>query len=954
MPPGVVFAYPSDGQLDVPLGTRVDVTFSEAVDASAIGACAGSGAAVTGGFCLVGPGGAVDATATVVGGGKTVQLDAPPLEPGTTYALYVSAALDPKATNLPASAPLVTFTTRWDQPRSAPPALVALDGNDPAHLGDDALHPIMDTSTLHLLFSEPLDTRTVALAPGAIELVDASGAEVPATLLTDGIHVAIDPEADLTGGAMYQIKLGASVTDTGGQPLAQTTVTFVPHDTKGTTGPIAQVLRTREMGDPGAAAPRTGATPNEIDMDKPLIGKETSQLEPAALAGELGDPKALGGPIAFTLRKGQRLRASGLNIALGGQIPVGLSTGDIEIELLTDAGGRIYRNPFHDPSQSPDNDRSPLYVDLDMDVAVYAVDPEGNAVLSQTVLGVQGTGVVTATDGVLDIETQSSMELGLLGVAKAPSNLVLELITDPSATPDNDTTGPGFVASFPDEHGELPVDGGVELIFDEPIDLDRARAGGIQLETTAGQPVASVIESHGAAVVVRPTQTLPYATGYQVVLGDVVDLAGNALASPVTSLDLTTPPYVGTDVPMTVVAVHPGVACSLTGATATSPGRCSGGQKTDDMYQPFELPANEAIDVRFSQPPMAATLAPGTACGQGAIRVEQLDDSGNCTGVVPGTFTHHDLALDFVPDAPWQPGAHYRLQIVSGGNNNCDPGETCGAGGDAASYDPLSGTTNGDAGGPDLIEDFVGAPASDATAMYASASPYTDINGSGFVEGGEAPRDANRALLRITGTTGAVSSASFTSPDCTGATNGTDACLYVQGGMTVEMQPVASNCALPDGTMAASCVPVTLDPEIMYGTSVSMKASVGISVSTDTGTAVMRVREPGQGPVTGYIFDNGGTPTMIAALGLYMDAPDMSIPLSSHDLHSKPLNLVLEGPVTFLPDGQIAIAVSNTADVPVTVNISAPFGIKGGVTMIIPTGEMKLQLVSPLLRGGRP
>jgi hypothetical protein len=413
---------------------------------------------------------------------------------------------------------------------------------------------------------------------------------------------------------------------------------------------------------------------------------------------------------------------------------------------------------------------------------------------------------------------------------------------------------------------------------------------------------------------------------------------------------------------MTVVAVHPGVACSLIDATATSPGHCkdnyfNANNDTDDLYQPFELPANQAIDVRFSQPPDAATLVPGTACGQGAIRVEQLDDSGTCTGVVPGTFTHHDLALDFVPDAPWQPGAHYRLQIVSGGDGNCDAGEVCGSGKGgpvAASFDAVSGTTNGDAGGPDLIEDFVGAPASDATAMYASAAPYSDINGSGFIEGGETPRDENRALLRITGTTGAVSSASFTSPDCTGATNGTDACLYVQGGMTTELQPVASNCALPDGTMAASCVPVTLDPEIMYGTSVSMKASVGISVSTDTGTAVMRVREPGQGPVTGYIFDNGGTPTLIAALGLYMDAPDMSIPLSKHDLHSKPLNLTLEGPVTFLPDGRIAIAVSNTADVPVTVNISAPFGIKGGVTMIIPKGEMKLQLVSPLLRGGRP
>ena len=39
----------------------------------------------------------------------------------------------------------------------------------------------------------------------------------------------------------------------------------------------------------------------------------------------------------------------------------------------------------------------------------------------------------------------------------------------------------------------------------------------------------------------------------------------------------------------------------------------------------------------------------------------------------------------------------------------------------------------------------------------------------------------------------------------------------------------------------------------------------------------MRVREPaGGGPVTGYIYDEGGMPTMIVALDLYMDAPGAS------------------------------------------------------------------------------
>ena len=91
---------------------------------------------------------------------------------------------------------------------------------------------------------------------------------------------------------------------------------------------------------------------------------------------------------------------------------------------------------------------------------------------------------------------------------------------------------------------------------------------------------------------------------------------------------------------------------------------------------------------------------------------------------------------------------------------------------------------------------------------------------------------------------------------------------------------------------------------------------------------------------------------MVAKLELYMDAPDLAIPLSAHDLHSKPLSVSLSGPVKFLPDGRISIALTNTAAMPVTITIDAPIVGNGTVSMEVPAGEMKLQLVSPALRGG--
>jgi hypothetical protein len=237
--------------------------------------------------------------------------------------------------------------------------------------------------------------------------------------------------------------------------------------------------------------------------------------------------------------------------------------------------------------------------------------------------------------------------------------------------------------------------------------------------------------------------------------------------------------------------------------------------------------------------------------------------------------------------------------------------------------------------------------------MLATPGPFADLNGSGTIDSGETEADANRAALRIVSTGGLVSSASFNGNDCIASTPETEACMYLSGAMPVEMQPLQMGCTLPGGGSAASCMPVTISPQLMYGTSLSMTANAGISITTDTKVSVLRLREPSGGPITGYIIDDGGKPSMIVALDLYMDAPDMSILLSSHDLHSKPLSVTLKGPVTFLADGRIAIAAANTADVPITINISTPLG-NGNVDLVIPANEMKLQLLSKPLRGGAP
>lgn len=940
--PGVVFTYPLNKQVDVPLGARIVVTFSDPVVATALGSgCSG--------FCLKGPSGPIEATAKIVGDGKSIEISDAILEPGTKYELHATQTLSPEAANLPAAGtPLVTFTTRYARTRSAPPAVVAVNGGEPAQ--PDSFRPFFESSTIRIVMSEPLDPRGVGPGAGGVELVNmTTSTVVPATVIGSGIHIAIDPKQDLVAGQQYLVRLGTKLVDLSGQPISPFSFSFAPQNSKG-AGTIKQILRTRGEGDPGPRTSRTGAERNVIVMNKPLIGREESKMLPSFLAAELGDPKALGGPIAFTVRKGARLRATGLEVKLGGEIPVNLHSGDIIIELLTDGGGRIYRNPHQPAAQRPENDRAPLYVDLSLDVAVYTIDPTGNAVITQTVLGVQAIGTAIATDGVLAIENMTAMDLPLLGVTEAPTNLVLELITDAAASAPADTEAPKLVASSPGQGtSDFAVDAGIELIFSEPIDLDRARAGGIRLEQGTAT-IPSVIESHGAAVVVRPLGRLEYTTLYRVVLQDVADVAGNKLSA-TSNLSFATPALASTDAPMSVASVYPGAPCALTGGTATMAGHCAGGDDADSPYRPFALPANEAIEVAFTQSPRRSSVVRGTACNQGAVRVEQLDAAGNCVSAVPGTLRLRERGITFVPDIAWATGTRYRLTLISGSDDNCGAGELCGANSVAPSFDPLNGTDNSEAGGPPLVINYVGAPSTKSTFMLASTAPFADINGNGFRENVEPIRDDNRAALNILSSSGIITEAHFTSPDCLPNMPGTQACMYLSGTMPVQMTEVSTTCPLPDGSSAAACMPVALSPQAMYATSVGLDATALITISNDTGTSVMRVRD-GTAPVTGYIVDKGGTPMMVAKLELYMDAPDLSIPLSSHDLRSKKLSVSLEGPVTFRADGRISIALTNTTPLPVTILIDAPIVGDGIVNMEVPVREMKLQLVSPALRGG--
>lgn len=992
---GVVFTYPINGQTGVPLGTRFYVTFSKAASQNAVQtACSVDGDGnVSGHFCLLDADDNVVTIDTQVNG-KVVQFETTHLRQGTRYRLFVrSAVIGGGDTNLPASDPLLTFTTSQIDPVSgAVPRVTAINGEDPAVYGvggtpPTARYPFMDFSTLRVEFSEPLDEKTVQ-AGSSFEFVavDGVGGEtaVPGALIVRKQHVVFDPDEDLTAGVTYRLRLSTAIRDLNGEAVAATSYEMVPVAANACDCVITQHFNTTvafgEAGFPQTSL-ITGRPLNAIDLYSPLIGSNDINLRDSTLQAELADPANFGGLVPFVIRKGNFLSITGLDLALGGTVPANLNTGDIKATFLSDVTGFMGRNPYRSADTVPDDDKSPVFVYLIFDLALTGTDDKGNAVLNQTIPHVQATGTARVVNGNLQIETVRTLTMDLLGLDLAPAHMVLGINSDLGASRPDDVESPRITGVYPaDGATDFPVRDGLSLIFSEAIDNAGVVANDqIQLfNVTANALVPFQITYDGSTVLLKPTNPLLFGNQYRITLGALTDISANHNALVLDGSDATggdgviefvteNPSNTGNIGPM-VTSVHAGAACTLTGSSYASPGRCAGGLGGDNTYLPFNMPADGFLDVQFNQVMNQNTLVLGGSCGSGRVRIERLNDAGTtCTGVVAGTLMPDTRSLRFKPTEPWVDGATYRLTLVGGANATCDAAaEVCGNNNLPLNPDPLNGAQASNAGGNNLVVYFRGAPAAEDQSVYLplKLEPFTDINGNGFVNGGEVARVQNSAGVALTGVLGGiVSSASLLG----------DPTLYLSGSLpvTVGLPEPLSVDGTPWGITLEgdSQIPVRVNPGVLYGTSITMDSTatvLGIPIpiaDVATGISILRLRETGA-PIMGYIVQEAGVeaPQFIAQFDLYMDAPDMRIQVDipllggliavNHNLHSLPLTARVKGPITFMPDGRIVIEQANVLPINLTINITSIAG-NGSIGLRIPADTMRLRLVGAPLKGRR-
>lgn len=981
LPPGVTFSYPIDGQVDVPVGARLIFQLTDAVDAAALAApCQLQGPVPSGALCVVGAEGIIPITTEVLGeDGTIVAVSSSALRPGESYQIFLRPSLVPGSANLPADAPLVTFRTRRLESAAGAPQLLSVSGEDPAVFaagGPAPRHPLLDHTTLRLVFSEPLDERSLRLGAAAnvvLRRTDGPATDVAANVLLQGPHLVVDPDERLITGATYQLSL-TGLLDRGGTALPTTVLTFSPRSSL-TYPQTVEIDRPGSASGPGAElSAMSGLAYNSVIKRSPLIGTATLGVLPGTLEVELGDPGAFGGPIPFVLPKGQRLAASELALKLAGVIELGYETGSLYFDLVSDANGWVTRNSYRAAEQTPDDRESPLMVDLYFDAALIAEDPTGNGLATQTLLNIHLTGEAISVDGQLVLEVAGAIEVDLLGVSRSTADLSLRLRTGAVALPPLQTA-PTILGASP-ARGDTNVSINVrpQILLSSAVDLGAAvTAGQLVLRSAAGA-VPAQLRAIGGALVVVPSAPLLPGTAYTISLGALHDVGGREVVlsandatagtGEVTFTTAATPG--GAAIPPQLAALSPGAPCPLTGATPALPGRCVGGLNGDPSYQAFTLAADRPVEARFTQPMSAATMRVGAACGQGAIRVEVLNGAGACTGVVAGEVTHLPNGFRFMPIAGWTVGGTYRLVLSSGTDDTCaTASELCGANGRPLNTDPLADSGAGTSGGPVISVAFTAtAPLRETqvTAINLTTIAIADRNANGVIDTGEARQSANELAVDVESTGGIVSAASTTGADCHPELAGNQVCLGVTADLPVTVLPALTSCPIDASGVATTsggpCVPVRISAQGIRTTSLTLAATatvlgVGIDLSNiQTGMMHIRLLEPDAAGAVGYIMSGeDGRPRFVVSTSTLMDAPDLNIlaGLVSHDVTSKPVSLVLAGPVSFLGDGRMQVVLHNLGKVVIPVNISTA-GFDGRINLRVPDGTLSLTLNTPALR----
>lgn len=830
----------------------------------------------------------------------------------------------------------------------------------------EEMRPLMDFSTLHVQFSQPLDVGTVEYG-SSVRLEDGSGVLVEASALASGNRLTVDPANDLRPGQSYTLILDGALSGRFGTALSGDTEFAVkpqdsqPRETLALEAMAADPVRgCNEEG--VTLSPLSGAPINCVPLIARLLGNTTVSKLSGDVFADLAFIPNYPDASPLRIRKGSLLKGEPLEVMIGGQLPAGFDSGEVTVSFLSDATGYLLPAPY---SARPE---APRRLMLTLDLAFSTADSRANGAFTQTLVQVELVGRAIVEDGRMIIDALGVVEPEVLGIETAFGVLSfhMESYQDQENAPEPpvDITGPSLQSWQPGDYADRFRPGDpIVLNLSETPDQDSIEAGVSVTLTEQGAAVPFEWTLDGASLILTPEQPLAFGSEYQVTLTDgVEDLYGNP-ATPETLL-FSMPAY-SPDAPRTpyTTTVYPGFPCAVDPASRDLDngiqGQCASAfqDQAGDLLPVDKMPANRAIEVQFSQDMDTSSMVLGQTCGEGSVRVEKIDSAGNCLEAVPGYLSRNPRSLTVIPAQPWEEGVLYQYVLGSHENTGCGQGVICSVAGMPLQTAQLLAPA-ADAGGPDMAIAFTGAPATGNVFLPLRNLPKADVNANFVIDSGEQkavedppgsgdyPTPTNAASLFVAATGGLVTGAQVgcnLNLSCPG-----EKFTYLNGGI---------NADIVGWNESEQAVEVLLYPPVLMTTNSSVYAQILGLVEPEVPTEplVMRARyaDDGSGnrtePVRGYIRHDGNSLTFDTTLDLFLDAPEMEAPLGlPHNLHSLELNdLQLSGPVEFLPDGRLVIGLLSLnaqtigvsiGDGAATIDLQIPVS---GVNLTFQSGSIK-------------
>lgn len=1027
------YTYPLDNQKQVAPRTIVALQFSHTVKAAAEN------------FAFTGPDGeSVAFTLESVAGGKGVVLTpVGALKPASDYQVVMNGVTVLGETTTFKDGAL-NFTTR----AALEGPLASQRTSDTFEVSslfpDDGQFKSMDFSSFRVRTTQPIDASS-AVYGDTVSLVS-NGEVVPALMLVGRTAITVDPKEDMVPGQTYELVIDG-LKNEAGDSIAAYSHSTVPKDTTSPTTGERAVLVTnappadKDLGclDDGVRlSALTGQPINCVPVIGTLLQDKTVSKQSGDIYAELAFAPNFPDVTPLRVKKGGILKGDALEVFIGGEVPVGFDSGEVTVQIISDATGYLFPNP------NAESDSAPKQLRLFMDIATSTADARANGAFTQNIMHLELVGTGLIEDGQLNTDAITVVEPRVLGVENSYGVLSfrMESYQDQENAPLQpvDSVNPFVLVMNGDNGAELSWQPGnvadrmepgepIVIHFNEALDPDSIVAGSSLQLTRGGSAEPFSWQLNGNALVISPDAPVEYGVQYVVTTTpDITDLSGNPLQmldslEGDNSLDFTMPEYVVND-PDDVrrgpfaATVYPGFPCASEAADQATidsgfQGACvssssAAEQVVVDSMPIVDLPANRSIIVRFSQNMDASTIVLGDT-----FLVEK-DNAGSWESVA-GELNVETRNVTFTPEQPWEQGALYRYVMVgNGGGSGC--AGICSADGLPFQSAPLLGGGFTD-GGPDMEILFHGGAPAHTIFQPLANLPSADVNNNFQIDSGEpvlaetptldpanTPANATFIVPRGVGGQGLVAYANtgcgFDNVATGEATQcDSDKIMYVTGLLNTEIL---------DFDAEQQGVPVVIYPTTVALTNLDTTAVIGVQltesgtldtllgnipligdaladavnsllnlagitdliqaanldniglvpIDTATGPNIMRVRyepedpndpnSPRTVPPVGYIVETPDGPVFRIQFDLLFDAPALSLPLGlEHNVKSLPIdNVMLEGPLDFLPDGRLFIGLQNQAPLDVDLEISLA-GFDGGKVLLqIPAGGINLSYQS--------